>query len=630
VNLGSLEGVLGSDFRVGPWLVEPSLNTISDKGAKHHLEPKVMEVLVYFARHPGECLSKEKLLQEVWPETFVTDDALTRCIFELRRVFEDEAKEPRIIQTIHKRGYRLIAPVAPVKEAEEPQRAESGQIRAAKIRKSGIALLALLAVTLVFVLLGTFHVVDSRNWLTRKSTPQIHSLAVLPLRNLSSDPNEEYFSDGMTDALITDLAQISSVKVISRTSIMRYKKTEKSLPEIARELNVDAIIEGTVQRSGDRVRITAQLIHGPSDKHLWASSYERDLRDVFALQRDVTDEITRQIQARVTTPNLTSLAHPRPVDPKVLEAYIEGNYHLRGYGRDGGDDEIKKAQAYYQQAIDADPNFAAAYIGLANAHKTLLQGSKDDLAIMRRAAEKAVELAPSSSDAWVALADARAESGDWNGAEEEFRRAIALNPNNAQAHHELGHILDETGRLDEGWKEYQMAQEVDPNQDHLALALYRRGQFDRAIEIRQKIALRDPGEGTNHYFLAQNYAQKGMYKEFVQETSTSFTLFGMPEVANRLQRAYDESGYQGALRQWAKDLEHLAATKQVYLPGVLAQVYTALGDKDRAFYWLEQLRQHHDLALADPTGFFKIDPWLAPLRSDPRFNDFLRRAGHSP
>jgi len=348
------------------------------------------------------------------------------------------------------------------------------------------------------------------------------------------------------------------------------------------------------------------------------------------LQQDVTDEITRQIQARVTTPNQSSPAHARTINPKVLEAYIEGNYHLHGRGRGADDEEPRKARAYFQQAIDADPNFAPAYIGLAYSHDPLSRGSSDDLLLMRRAAEKAIELEPSSSEAWVALAGAKRDRWDWNEAAEDYRRALALNPNNALAHEGLGYIHDEMGRLDEGWKEFQLAQELDPNRDHLAEALYRRGQFDRAIEIRQRIALRDPGEGYNHYAQAMNYAQKGMYKEFVQEMGTSATLYGVPEVGDRLRHAYDESGYQGALRQLAKDFEHGAATKQFYYPGVLAQFYTALGDKDRAFYWLEQFQQHHDLATADPSSYFKTNPWFAPIRSDPRFKDFLRRAGLPP
>jgi tetratricopeptide (TPR) repeat protein len=213
---------------------------------------------------------------------------------------------------------------------------------------------------------------------------------------------------------------------------------------------------------------------------------------------------------------------------------------------------------------------------------------------------------------------------------EGFQRALALNPNNGQAHDYLGGLLDMMGHLDEGWQESQIAQELDPNHDHLADALYQRGQYDRAIEIRQRISLRDPGDGANHYALAMNYAQKGMYKEFAEELGTSTTLYGMPEVASRLNRAYDKSGSQGVLRAWAKELERLAAAKQLYFPGVLAQLYAALGEKDRAFYWLEDYRQHHDLALADPTIYFKTDPWFAPIRSDPRFSDFLRRVGLPP
>jgi TolB-like protein/DNA-binding winged helix-turn-helix (wHTH) protein len=622
-------------FRVGPWLVQPSLNTVSRNGTPMRLTLKAMGVLVCLAEHAGESVPKEKLLQTIWPETFVTDDVLKGSISELRRVLKDDAKEPRIIQTIPKRGYRLIAPIETANGAQRIHSADPSlgtlPITASNKRKLGRVPFAFLAAALLFLLLGAFDVGGVRTRLAGKSgAPQIHSLAVLPLQNLSADPAQEYFSDGMTDALITDLAQIGNVKVISRTSSMQYKQTKKSLPEIARELNVDGIIEGTVQRSGARVRITAQLIHGPSDKHLWASSYERDTRDIFALERDLTEEIAHQVQTRLSTVKPGPLPHPRPIDPKVLDAYVQGNYHLNGRGHGAGDEEPKKARIYFQQAIDADPNFAPAYIGLAGTHNVLSQGSSDDLPLMRKAAEKAVALEPTSSDAWSTLAETKWADWDWHGSEEGYRRALALNPNNATAHDCLASTLDVMGRLDEGWKEAEIAQELDPNRDHLADPLYQRGQFDRAIKIRQRIALRDPGDGYNHYALAMNYAQKGMYKEFVEQLQTSAALFGLPDAASRLKRAYDKSGSQGLLRQWAKELEHLAATKEGYFPGALAEAYATLGEKDRAFYWLEEYRQHHDLALADPTIYFKTDPWFAPIRSDPRFGDFLRRVGLSP
>jgi TolB-like protein/DNA-binding winged helix-turn-helix (wHTH) protein len=626
---------LRAPIRFGVFELDPESGELRKQGLKVRLQEQPFQILQILLEQPGKLVTREELQQRVWPaDTFVDfDQGLYNATKKLREALGDSADTPRYVETLSRRGYRFIGSVkgngsVAHAAAEVPPTSPTAETRPSR-RKMQLGI----ALGLGTALLGAVLSVTPANlWqrlLGKGTVPQIRSLAVLPLQNLSADTAQEYFSDGMTDALITDLAQIGSLKVISRTSSMQYKQTKKSLPEIARELNVDGIIEGTVQRSGDRVRITAQLIHGPSDKHLWASSYERNTRDIFALERDLTKEIAHQVQTRLGTVGRAPLPQPRPIDPKVLDAYVQGNYHLHGRGRGAGDEENKEAQQYFQQAIDADPNFAPAYIGLACAHDNLLQGSNENLAIMRKAAEKAVELDPSSSDAWAALGQAKNDTWDWNGAEEEYRRAIALNPNNAQAHHGLGDILDTTGRLDEGWKEYQVAQQLDPNQDHLALALYGRGEFDRAIEIRQKIAQRDPGEGINHYFLALNYAQKGMYKEFVQEMGTSATLIGMPELANRLHRAYDESGYQGALRQWAKDLEHLAATKQLYVPGVLAQVYTALRDKDRALYWLEQFHQHHDLAAADPTCF-KTDPWLAPLRSDPRFSDFLRRVGLPP
>ena len=622
---------MNGQFQVGPWAVDPSVNIISRNGTTVHLEPKVMEVLVCLAAHPGETLPKEKLLQQVWPDTFVTEDALKHCISDLRRVFEDDAREPHIIQTIPKRGYRLLAPVRPAngdadastRSAQNPISVEAARTGARRLYMWGVAVGAA-------VLLSVLLIVFRSQRANAGGVPPIHSLAVLPLQNLSTDPAQEYFSDGMTDALITDLAQIGSLKVISRTSSMQYKQTKKSLPEIAGELKVDGIIEGTVQRSGDRVRITAQLIHGPSDKHVWANSYERDLRDVFSLEREVAGDIANQIQSRLMAPKQALPSQPRLVDPEVLEAYIQGIYHLEGRGSGAGDDEVRKAQTYFQHAIGLDPKFAPAYIGLARAHNELLRGGPEDLALMRIAAEKALDLDPSSSDAIVTLGNSRQQAWDWHGAEQDYRRAVALNPNNAKAHDALGGVLDQLGQLEEGWKEFQIAQELDPIQDHLADPLYNRGQFDRAIEIRQKIGLRDPGGFYNHYALAMIYGRKQMFKEFVVEMGAAATLVGMPEVAGRLQHAYDQSGGQGALREWTKELEHFAVSKELYLPGNLAVLYADLGDRDRSFYWLEQYRQHHDLATAETTCCFKTNPSFAPIRSDPRFSEFLRHVGLQP
>jgi TolB-like protein/DNA-binding winged helix-turn-helix (wHTH) protein len=633
--LSSVQGII----RFGDFGVDLHSGELRKHGIRIKLQVQPFQVLLVLLEHSGEVVTREQLQKRIWAaDTFVDfDHGLNNAVKKLREALGDEAEKPRYIETLSKRGYRFIGTVQNGAPAAAPHEATVLATRAETTGQEphrrgflwGLPLGAA-AVAALVVVLG-LNTGGMRDRLIGKSTaPRIQSLAVLPLQNLSNDPAQEYFSDGMTDALITDLAQIGSVRVISRTSSMQYKQTKKSLPEIARELNVDGIVGGTVQRSGDRVRITAQLIHGATDKHLWANSYERELGDVFGLERDVANDIAQEVHAKVVPAKQATTAQPRPVDPNVLEAYIQGTYYLNGRGRGGGDAERKKARAYFQRAVDLDPGFAPAYIGLAQTHDLLSQGEPEDLVIARRAAEKAVELDPSSSAARVQMAQAKWQAWDWAGTENDSRRAIALNPNNAQAHDYLGDVLDVIGRSEEAWKEFLIAQELDPNQDHLADPLYQRRQFDRAIEIRRRIVVRDPGDGYNHFALGLNYAQKGMYKEFVQEMGTTATLFGLPEFANRLSHAYDLSGYQGALRQWAKNLEHLAATKQGYFPGGLAQACAALGDSDRAFYWLEQYRQHHDLALADPTVYFKTDPWFASLRSDPRFSDFLRRVGLPP
>lgn len=615
-------------FRIATWLIEPRLNTVSRNGATIRLEPKVMEVLVCLARRAGEPVSKEELLQTVWPDTFVTDDGLKRSISELRRVFEDDVREPRIIQTIPKRGYRLLVSVEQVngkpgtslEPLSQESRGEGRNWRTLALISGGLA-------AALLILLGALYVSSKQRLSAKSAAPQIHSLAVLPLRSLSSDPNQEYFSDGTTDLLITDLAQISSLKVISHTSTLQYKDTKKPLPEIARELNAEGIIEGTVQRSGDRVRITAQLIHGPSDRHLWANTYEGDFRDVFALERNVSQDIARQVQARLMS-NQSQQTQPRPTTPKALDAYLQGNYHLQRYGRGAGVEEMKKASELFQQAIDADPKFAPAYFGLAYAHAALPQVSPEDSAIARKAEETGIALDPNSPEAQTVLADNKMRDLDWSGAEKEYRSAVALIPNNAAVHNDFCEVLSEMGRLDEALNECQIAQELDPNSDHLASILYKRGEYDHAIDLLQRSADRHSDDGALHYLLFECYVMKRDDKDAIKELERALALYGLTDAAARVPRVFAASGFRAAMLQWAKEIESLQAKKQFYIPVNLADAYAVLGDKDRAFYWLSQAIAHRDaIAAGEPATWLGTDPMLESLRADPRFKDLLHRIG---
>jgi TolB-like protein/DNA-binding winged helix-turn-helix (wHTH) protein/Tfp pilus assembly protein PilF len=627
---------VGTDFRLGPWLVEPSLNAISRNGSSVHLEPKVMEVLVCLAGHPGEAVPKEQLLKTVWPDTFVSDDVLIRSISELRRIFEDDAREPRIIQTIPKRGYRLVAPIElvsglPSTRAAPQQPQSAAEANAGPSNRQLRPAIFAVAVLLLAVLVAAYG--KMRLWLSPGNTaPSIRSIAVLPMQNLTGDPNQEYFSDGMTDALITDLAQIGSLKVISRTSSMQYKQTKMSLPEIARELNVDGIVEGTVQRSGDRVRITVQLIQGASDRHLWANSYEQDVRDVFALERNVTGDIARQVRARLTIPNQALLAQSRPVNPDALDAYLQGNYYLIKQGNGLNDQALKKAQQYFQQAINADPKFAPAYVGMANAHISLARGSSKDWETAERSARKAIEIDPAYSEAHDTLGGIRLHrSWDWAGAEEEIRNAIALNPNSADGHRSQCSLLSSLGRLDDALRECQIAQELDPNHDQLSDLLVMRREYDRAIEQLLRWISRYPEDGIEHYELFHCYLMKGMHKEAFQELKRTAALFGEKKTEQLIRQGFAAFGYKGAMGAWARALERIDSTGEAFLPMSAAEAYAALGNKDRAFYWLEQAYQHPDLvSLDDGLMDLKSDPMLDPLRSDPRYKDLLRRVGLPP
>jgi serine/threonine protein kinase/tetratricopeptide (TPR) repeat protein len=460
------------------------------------------------------------------------------------------------------------------------------------------------------------------------SQTRIQSLAVIPLVSISGDPAQEYFSDGLTDALIADLAEIGSIKVISRTSSMQYKQTKQTLPEIAHELNVDGIIEGTVQRSGDRVRITADLIQAATDKHVWTRSYERDIRDVFTLEREVAGDIARQVQAQLTAEKQARLAQAQSANPKALDAYLRGNYYLTRAQWSVSEDEKRTAAQYFQQAIDADSNFVPAYIGLANAHVELARNSSEHTAISKRAAERALELDPNSSEAWEVLGLINWRALDWAGAERDFRRADALSPNHDSS---FSLFLAATGRFDEALKEGEIAQELDPNEDNLSNVLEIRGEHKRAIELLLRIVQLHPTDSGMHYGLFRNYAETGRYEEASQELERALTLMGVPEIAADVHRGFTVSGYQGAMREYAKALENLHAANKAFAAESLAYAHLASGDKERAFYWLEQAYEHREnVGLDWGLMIIKEDRLLDPLRSDPRFADLVRRVGLTP
>jgi TolB-like protein/DNA-binding winged helix-turn-helix (wHTH) protein len=621
--------------KFGVFEVDLEAGELRKSGVRQKLAGQHFHVLQLLLEHPQQIVTREQLQQRIWANEVVDYDlGLKKALNRIREVLGDSAESPRFIETIPRRGYRFIAPLNGHGSADGvtggPVEAPPASNRRPRF-SFRLGFLVGLGAALLLVVILTFVPSDSWQRLVGKPTPpQIRSLAVLPLQDLSGDSSQEYFSDGIADALITDLAQIGSLKVISRTSSMQYKETRKSLPDIARQLNVDAIIEGTVQRSGDRVRITAQLIHGPSDRHLWAKSYERDLRDVFTLEREVTDDIANQVRAQIATQGQPSPAQPRPLNLNAWDAYLQGRYELNKYDAAMGarDEQLKNAAEFFQHAIDADPSFVSAYIGLAEAHHNRWWPSSEDFPIMQASAAKALELAPTSSDAHLEMAVTKWEEWDWIGAEEESRRAIGLNPNNDEAHQTLGYALDAMGQMDEAWKEYEIAQQLDPNQDHISWPLLRHGQYDRAIELVRPLAEAQPGWGSYQLLLSIAYAQKGMHAASVQELEKYLRICGLPEVATRVHRSVANSGWNGALLQWAKELERLMATRQAYFPDILAQVYVLLGDKDRAFYWLEQGNEHRHMAIADPVlQFVKIDPSFGPLHSDPRFKILLRHMG---
>jgi TolB-like protein/Flp pilus assembly protein TadD len=461
-----------------------------------------------------------------------------------------------------------------------------------------------------------------------RSSPAIRSLAVLPLESLSSDASQDYFADGMTDELISDLGHISALRVISRTSVMGYKHTRKSLPQIARELNVDGVVEGTVLRSGDRVRITAQLIDGAADRHLWSQSYEGEVRDTLALQSNVARAIAEQIRINVNAREQAALSSRAVVDPAAYESYLKGRYFWNKRTADG----LKVALAYFNQAIDEDSGYAPAYSGLADTYALLgdwqyaVMTPKEALPKARAAATRAVELDGGLGEAHNSLAFCL-DGFDWNfdAAGKEFQRAIELNPGYATAHHWYAWHLALLRRYDEAIAEMRKAASLDPLSlvitADLAELLALAHSYDESIQWSRKALELDPNFALAHNHLGQAYLEKHMIGEAIAELRTAVTLSkGSPTCVANLARAYVASGRRTEAEQLLRDLTTRSTPDQSFAPEI-AVIAAALGDRDQAMAWLQRGYDER----FNPGVL--IRPGFDPLRADPRFEALVRRVG---
>lgn len=596
-------------------------------GRRIKLEKLPMELLILLIEKDGHLVTRQEIVDRLWGSDVYVDSehGINTAIRKVRNVLRDDPEQPRFVQTVTGKGYRFIAATTTLptwhgngnhREPDSVSTAQAATVvqgsghvterrhsHASTLRKAALVLAG--AVGIVAVLVG-LNVRGVRPRLfAHAAVPPIHSLAVLPLENLSGDPAQDYFADGMTDELITMLARNSGLRVISRTSVMQYRKVHRPLPDIARELGVDGILEGSVGRSASRVHINVQLIFAPTDTHVWAESYDRDLSDVISLQSELAQTIARHV-------GMTASASSKPekrINPEAHDAYLMGRYYWFE------DDDSEKSRQYFQKAINLQPDYAAAWSGLADSYLGSAAGGEASpenvLPQGDAAARKAVELDDSLPEAHNSMAAAYLiYRWDLEHAERESTHAVELNPGFAEGHHQRGYVFQALNRTDEALQEQKKAMELDPfaRPWALAYALMRAHQFDAALNEARLRSRAQPDNAALHEALGYAYWLKGMEKEAAQEWETSRQLAGGKGSARALHQAFERGGLRAVFELQLSQLRKKAARKYVS-PLELASIYACLKRKDEALHYLEEAHQEHA-------------PWLVRIQSDPSF-DFL-------
>jgi len=617
-----------------------------ERGNRLRLQDQPFQVLRVLLERRGEIVTRDELKQTLWPaDTFVDfDDGLNTAVKKIRDALGDSAEKPRYIETIPRRGYRFMGCLSDLRPAVLSSPAEeSNDSPAQEFSRSDVSapvvvpaptqLLSirwrvLLTAAAALALFSTALVLYRGSSAKGTSQPRIKSLAVLPLKNLSADPTQEYLADGMTEALIGRLAGIHNLRVISRTSVMQYKDTKEALPEIAKTLGADAIVEGSVIRDGNRIRVHAQLIRAATDEHFWSETYDRELRDVLTLQSEVAQSIAQKVEVTITGEERARLTAARPIAPEVYESYLKGRSILdKSYSRSGLEESI----GYFEEATKRDPTFAPAYVGLANAYDklgTIFIGTPPSEVRPKvvNAARKALDLDPGLAEAHVLLGDVYQEQWRWSDAQAEYQKALDLKPNDAAAHLGFAHWLLCQGRTQEALTWTERGRELDPiavSGTSLGETLFFAHRYDEAIhELRSALAVQGDSASALWY-LGFSLIAKGQPEDAIPVLEKAVSITNRsPGVIGVLIRAYAHAGRRkDALRL----LEELKQRRQKgYVPaGAFVNAYLGMEDREQAFAWLEHAYQEQSNILQ----FLRVHPYFDPLRDDPRFKDLLHRVG---
>jgi TolB-like protein/DNA-binding winged helix-turn-helix (wHTH) protein len=607
-----------------PFELDLSTAELRRNGEKVRLQEQSFQILEMLLEHPGEVVSRDEIQKKLWPDNTIVEfeNSVNAAVMRLRQALADSADSPRFIETVPRRGYRFVAHVdVPAQSVEPPltgSAAQSGR-RWISLRMLGIAAVCAAA---VWLLAMSMHW-DPGRLISRSK--HVTTVAVLPFENLSRDPNQAYFADGFTDELITTLAQIRALRVISRTSVIQYQGSKKNLRQIARELNVDAVLEGTVMHTGDRVRITAQLIQAGTDTHLWADTYERDVRDVLHLQNEVARSVANAVRAQLSTQESSRLASTRSVDPHAQEAYLKGQY----YANSLTDQNCTQAIDYFKQAIAVDPNYAEPYAGLSGCYIALsIFGPLPAAEAFPKAKEAALQAIRldqglGSAHAWLAGVHFLYE-WNWKDAGVEFERSLELSPGAADAHIHYASYLIAMRRSDEALVHLRTGKTLDPISQRTNLEigwlLTTARKYDEAIQQFRELLNVYPDFMPAHMELGRALYHKGLHKEAGAEWLRAHELSDDNEHEKiAFRRSYAASGTEGLLRT-NFDMVARAPNPRTLEFGALSAL---LGEKDRAFGCLLSAYRERSQGLA----FLKADPDFDNLHGDPRFDDLARRVG---